>query len=156
MIRLRFQFLIVAFLLALTALAQQQPLNEADRSRVFSEMKTYKHRFLAKELKLDQEQQDKFFPVYDQMDEQLMQIASETRDLERAVNDNAEATDTEIEAAAAAVFSQKEKEGRIENEYFDKFKEILTPRQLLRLKSAEKKFTQKLVRQHHRRIMQKQ
>ena len=54
------------------------------------------------------------------------------------------------ESAASAVYSQKEREGKVEMEYYDKFKGILTPRQLLGLKSAEKRFTQQLVRYHRR------
>lgn len=143
-----------AFVAAINANAQT-PLNGNERERALTEMKAYKHDFIAKELNLTKEQQGEFFPVYDEMDDKLMQIGYETRELERSINENKEASDTEIEAAAAAIFNQKEREGKIENEYFDKFKEILTPRQLLRLKSAEKKFTQRLVR-HHRRLRQRQ
>ncbi len=140
--------------MATCSAAAQTPLSENERERALTEMRAYKHQFIAKELNLSKEQQSGFFPVYDEMDDKLMQINLETRELERAVNENKEASDTEIEAAATAIFNQKEREGKIENEYFDKFKEVLTPRQLLLLKSAEKKFTQRLVR-HHRRLRQR-
>lgn len=80
--------------------AAQQPLNEAERDRVFSEIRAYKHKLIAKELDLDNEQEKLFFPVYDKMDDQLQQIGAETRDLERNVLENVEASDTEVEAAA--------------------------------------------------------
>ena len=86
--------------------AAQQPLNEAERDRVFSEIRAYKHKLIAKELDLDNEQEKLFFPVYDKMDDQLQQIGAETRDLERNVLENVEASDTEVEAAAAAIYSQ--------------------------------------------------
>ena len=140
--------------IATTDAAAQAPLNENERERALAEMKAYKHDFIAKELNLDKEQQSEFFPIYDEMDSKIMQINYETRELERSINEDKNASDTEIEAAAAAVFNQKEREGKIENEYFEKFKEVLTPRQLLRLKSAEKKFTQRLVR-HHKRLRQR-
>ncbi len=146
-------FLLIAAMATCSAEAQT-PLSENERERALTEMRAYKHQFIAKELNLSKEQQNGFFPVYDEMDDKLMQINLETRELERAVNENKEASDTEIEAAATAIFNQKEREGKIENEYFDKFKEVLTPRQLLLLKSAEKKFTQRLVR-HHRRLRQR-
>ncbi len=146
-------FLLIAAMATCSA-AAQTPLSENERERALTEMRAYKHQFIAKELNLSKEQQSGFFPVYDEMDDKLMQINLETRELERAVNENKEASDTEIEAAATAIFNQKEREGKIENEYFDKFKEVLTPRQLLLLKSAEKKFTQRLVR-HHRRLRQR-
>ncbi len=48
------------------------------------------------------------------------------------------------------VYSQKQREGNLEMEYYEKFKSILTPRQLMGLRGAEKIFTQKLVRHHNR------
>lgn len=90
------------------------------------------------------------------MDDQLQQIGAETRDLERNVLENVEASDTEVEAAAAAIYSQKQREGKVEAEYYEQFKEILSPRQLLKLKSAERKFTQQLVRQHRRSMRRQQ
>lgn len=134
-----------------TAMAQQND----KRERVFAEMRTYKHKLLVEDLKLTTEQQRAFFPIYDQMEDKLQQINSETRELEKRVAANPEASDTEVEAAAAAVFEQKEREGKIEKEYFDQFKSILTPRQLLRIKAVEKAFTEKLLRQHRRLRNQK-
>lgn len=136
--------------LAAVPLRAQQSRPDADRDRIFTELRAYKHKVLVESLDLTKEQQREFFPVYDEMDDKLIQINNETRDLERSVIANPDATDTEIEAAAAAVYSQKEREGEVEMEYYDKLKQILTPRQLLCLRSAEKNFTQKLVRYHRR------
>ena len=135
--------------------AAQQPSDRPDRDKVFSEMRSYKHRFLAKELDLTKEQEQTFFDVYDAMDSELMQINRETRDLERSVAENSQASDTEVAAAAASVYSQKEREAKVEAAYYERIKEVLTPRQLLKLRTAEKKFTQSLVR-HHRRLKNQQ
>lgn len=139
------------FLLASASLwARPQEPQGPDRDKFLAELRPYQHEFLAKELKLSREQARDFFPVYDAMDDELQQVADETRNLEKQAFDNVNATDTELEAASQAVFAQKQKEGKIELEYYDKFKEILTPRQLLRLKSAERQFTQRLLRQHRK------
>lgn len=142
--------------LATTTMAQNRPqqLNSGDRERALTEMRAYKHDALAKELALSKEQQRDFFPIYDEMDSRLQQINNETRELERKVMAADDASDTEIEAAAVEIYAQKQKEGKIEMEYFEKFKDVLTPRQLLKLKTAEKRFTQTLVR-HHRRLRDK-
>lgn len=132
-------------------MSAQQPDAGADRQRLVSEVKAYKHEFLAKELKMSREQQREFFAAYDAMDNELIQIGEETRELERRYSDDAQASEAEVAAAAAAVYGQKLKEGKVEMEYFDKFSKILSPQQLLRLRGAEKKFTQTLVR-HHRRM----
>lgn len=142
---------IMLTILAVGPVCAQQPKEDGGRDRIFTEIRAYKHDVLIKTLDLTKEQQREFFPVYDELDDKLIQINTETRDLERRVAADAGASDTEIEAAAQAVYSQKEREGKVEMEYYDKFKEILTPRQLLNLKNAEKLFTQQLVR-HHRRL----
>ncbi len=140
--------------MAVTAQEPQGSLNRRERNKALEEIRVYRHDVLVKELDLTAEQQRDFFPLYDEMNEQLQKLNTETRDLERSMLDNKSATDTELEAAAGAIFAQKTKEGKIETEYFSKFKDILTPRQLIKLKSAEKKFTQTLVR-HHRRLREK-
>ncbi len=134
---------------AATLFAQDRP-SSGDRDKWLSEVRNYKQEYLSRELQLTKEQQSKFFPIYNEMDEELNKVASETRDLEAKVNDDKNATDTEVSAAARALFEQKSRESEIELRYFDRYKEILTPRQLIRLKAAERKFTQQLVRHHGR------
>lgn len=132
-----------------------QTLSENDRTRWLSEIREYKHEFLAKDLELTREQQREFFPLYDSMEDEVERINSETRALETKVNEDANASDIEIENASRTIFEQKRAEGQVEMTYFDKFKEILSPRQLLRLKNAERRFTQQLVK-HHGRVRGKQ
>ena len=133
----------------------QSALSENDRSRWLSEIREYKHEFLAKDLELTREQQRDFFPLYDSMEDEVERINTETRALETKVTESKEASDLEIENASRTIFEQKRAEGQVEMTYFDKFKEILSPRQLLRLKNAERRFTQQLVK-HHRRVNGKQ
>lgn len=132
-----------------------QALSENDRTRWLSEIREYKHEFLTKDLELTREQQREFFPLYDSMEDEVERINSETRALETKVNEDKNASDIEIENASRTIFEQKRAEGQVEMTYFDKFKEILSPRQLLRLKNAERRFTQQLVK-HHGRVRGKQ
>lgn len=144
-----FIFFLAFMALAATLFAQDRPSTD-ERQKWLSEVRNYKQEYLARELQLSKEQQAKFFPVYNEMDEELDKVAADTRDLEAKVNDNKDASDVEVSAAARALFEQKARESEIELRYFDSFKEILTPRQLIRLKAAERKFTQQLVRHHGR------
>lgn len=145
-------FAIAAFVIiaCAAALAQRQPMTEEERDLWLAELRQYKHEFLAKELALSSDQQEAFFPLYDEMDDQLTQIAMEVRDLEMSINNSATASAEEVQAAAFALFDQKRRESVVELLYFEKFKDTLTPKQLFRLKNAERKFTQQLVK-HHRR-----
>ena len=138
--------------LTLTAQHKQTPSSD-DRDRYVTEIRAYKHNFLTKALDLNKETQRNFFALYDQMEDELMQMQMETRALEQKIEDDSDASNTELEAAAAAIYGQKEREGKLEMEYFQKFKEILTPRQLIKLRSSEKKFNQSLLK-HQRKKRQ--
>ncbi len=129
----------------------QGGIPDNDRQRWLEELRGYKHDFITAELELSQEQQNEFFPIYDEMEDEIERLNIMTRELEDAVNSNDEASDIEIENAARTIFELKRAEGQIEMTYFEKFKEILSPRQLLQLKNVERKFTNRLVK-HHRRM----
>ena len=137
------------FMAMVPAKALAQQLNEDDRNRYVNQIRAYKHDFLAKELGLSKAQQDAFFELYDAMEDRTIDLGGEVRDLEKKAS-AAGASDEEMAAAAIALYSQKMREGAIEIEYYEKFKETLTPAQLVALKSAERKFTQELMRQHRR------
>lgn len=133
-----------------SAQAPQPPTGE-DRQRMLSEVRNYKHDLMTKELELTKEQQHEFFALYDEMEDRINKLNSETRELEQRVSSENGLSEVEMEAAAKAIFGQKSEEGKIELEYFELFKTILNPKQLLRIKNTERKFTQQLV-QHHRRL----
>ncbi|MCM1450992.1 MAG: hypothetical protein NC102_01890 [Clostridium sp.] len=148
-------FAIIALIVCACASAMAQPprqnsMTEEERDLWLAELRQYKHEFIAKELSLSTDQQEAFFPLYDEMDDQLTDIAQEVRDLEMSINSSPTASAEEVQAAAFALFDQKRRESVVELLYFEKFKDTLTPKQLFRLKNAERKFTQQLVK-HHRR-----
>ncbi len=122
-----------------------------DRKEWFKEMRAYKHNFLAKELSLTKEQQDKFFPLYDEMEQKLHKIQHESMELENKINRSQSAvSDLEYEKAAEAMVEVKGKEAAIEEQYFAKFKGVLSAKQLFQLKQAERNFTRELMKQHSR------
>lgn len=136
-------------ILAISVPASAQQLNVQDRNRYVTQIRAYKHDFLEKELNLSKEQKTEFFDLYDKMEDRILDLGADVRETEtKALADNA--TPDELDAAAAALFSQKLKEGEIEKEYYDKFKSVLSARQLVQLKVAERKFNQELMRQHRR------
>ncbi|MDE6206619.1 MAG: hypothetical protein K2M55_02305 [Muribaculaceae bacterium] len=141
---------LVSILLTCTPLSAQKNERSSERQRVMAELKPYKKKFLVKELELTKEQTAEFMPLYDEMTDKVQSVADETRKLERSVLKKDNASDIELEAAARAQFEQKEKEAKIELAYYEKFRDILSPKQLLRLKAAERKFNQHLVREHQK------
>lgn len=149
----KFTTLVISLVMAAgttSTVTAQKRLNGDERQRALTEMRNFKHNMLIRELDLRKDQQNKFFDIYDQMDDELLAIGDETRELERKVAGNADASDTEIAAASRAMFEQKKREGEVELSYYDRFAEVLTPRQLLRLKTAERRIALRLASYHGR------
>lgn len=142
--------LLLALVIAVTAIAASAQFSPAERQRWLGEMRNLKHDFIAKELSLTKDQEREFFPLYDKMEDEIAALNTQTREDEARVAADRDATDLEMENTARTVFEQKRAEGQIEMTYFEKYKTILTPKQLLQLKNAERKFTQQLVNRHRR------
>lgn len=145
---MKFRHIIPLLLIALITLsASAHPQREASFSEWAKEMREYKHKFLAKELDLSREQQRKFFVLYDQMEDELDQLNDECRSLEEGIKSKGdEVTDDDYERASEKLFNIRTREGAVDLKYYDKFKEILTKRQLFQLKGAERKFTREMVK----------
>ncbi len=133
-----------------TTMSAQEPNGKRpDRKEWFKQMRCYKHDFMSKELSLTKDQQDKFFPLYDEMEKKLHKIQHESMEMERKISaSSSEVSDLEYEKAAEAMIEVKGKEASVEEQYFAKFKTVLSPKQLFKLKQAERKFTRELMRQH--------
>lgn len=121
---------------------------ETARERYARELRTYKHQFLAEKLRLSSEQLQEFFTLYDAMEDEKEALSAQLRNLEQQINENTNATDIELETAAATLFAQKEREGAIEQRYFEQFRTVLPPRQLFLLKGAERQFNRAVMERH--------
>lgn len=143
--------LLLALFVATVANAQSPAPADKDVSQWIKDVREYKHSFLAKELGLSREQQNKFFKVYDAMDDEIAQLNSDTRRMEKRISDmkGEDVSDLEYDAATDALFNLKAKEAEIELEYLPQLREVLTRQQLFNLKNAERKLTMTLMRRHH-------
>ncbi len=140
--RLTIFFMFMTFITAISHAAD-------NRDKWFNELRQYKHEFLTKELNLTKEQQSKFFPLYSEMSKKIMKLNDDTRALENKIDKNkGTVSDAEYEKGAQAMLELKAKEAKIETEYYQKFKKILTPKQMYLLPKAEKKFTRQLMKHH--------
>lgn len=129
---------------------------QCKRDTWFKEMQQLKHDYLVKELNLSREQQTKFFPLYDQMENEKKKLFDQTRAMEKSVAEKGDkATDLELEKASDAIVEMKSRESAIEKKYYCRFKQILTPRQIFKLHDAERKFQRQMVKEHHKKKNQK-
>lgn len=143
--------LIILTALSMVMNASAQTLTDGERQQGLEQLRAFKHKMFEKELSLTKEQKDKFFNVYDAMDDELMEIGNETRDAEKDINADASASDQELREKSRVLFEQKKREGEVELKYYDRLAEVLTPRQLAKVKGVERKITMSLARYHAQR-----
>lgn len=129
--------------IALPALAQ-------DRGQWMNEIRQYRRTYMAKELGLSREQQNKFFPLYEEMEAQTSQIDEDVRVMESRLNEAQDVTDLEYEKCAEAMYDAKVRQADIEKNSMEKFKDVLTRKQLFDLKRVERQFQRELLKQHQR------
>ncbi len=145
-----FLFFIVLLAGCASIASAQKQMTEDDR-RVWAEkMRDLKHKHLVKELNLSRDQQNEFFPIYDAMEDELIALNQQARDMEMKLENSPLTSDLEYTSAARTMFEQKDKEYKIEMAYFAKFEKVLSPKQLFKLKAAERAFMGKVVRKHGR------
>lgn len=147
-----FIIVVILSLAALSVSAQQRGRQKPDREKWFQELREWKHQFLIKEVDLTEEQQPKFFAVYDAMQNEILAIHDGTRNMEKKLSLNKQASDLEYEKMAEVLIEVKIKEGEIQKRYLDKMKTVISSRQLYKLQVAEKKFIRMLNRQHNKHL----
>lgn len=142
--------IIITLLLLPVAMSAQKP-TERERQTWMKEMQQYKNDYIARKLDLTDEQKAKFMPLYNRMEAEVRKICEQTMRMERDVRKKGDAaTDLECEKAAEAQFELKGKEAQIELKYFKEFKTVLSSRQLLKLKKAEREFSRELMKHHEK------
>lgn len=122
-----------------------------DHSRMRREVHEFKLKFLAQEMGLKEDQQKKFFELYNQMTEEKVKVFRETKALEKKLSDSANASDAEYEEVSAAITAAKEKDAEIDRRYDEKFSKFLSPKQIFKMKAAEEKFRKKMHEMRHKK-----
>jgi len=144
----------ILILLIISSLCLNLNAQNPDRNHEqwLSEMRELKHDFLARQLKLSAEQREKFFDIYDRMDEEMNRVQAEAKAAESRIYDaDASAiTEADYDEAINAQLALKEKESEIEKQAYEELKTVLTKKQLFELKKAERDFTMQIMRQHRR------
>lgn len=143
----KFTLLILLVIAAvIPAMAQQKG---KDREAMRREIHEFKLKFLAQEMELKEDQQKKFFDLYNQMTDEKVKVFKETKALEKKLADSADASEAEYDAVSKAITAAKEKDAEIDKRYDEKFKQFLTSKQIFKMKGAEEKFRQKMHEMRH-------
>ncbi|MDE6007278.1 MAG: Spy/CpxP family protein refolding chaperone [Muribaculaceae bacterium] len=127
--------------LSLPALAQKAG-KSMSRETMRKEITDFKIKYLAQEMKLNEEQQKKFSVLYRELSEERHELFHKVHSLKKNLKEGA--SDEAYEAYTKASVEAKEKEAEIAKKYDSKFSEFLTPKQQYEMKMAEERFNQKM------------
>lgn len=133
-----------------TAVSAQNS-GKKDREKMMKELQEFKLKFLAQEMDLKEDQQAKFFELYNEMCEKRRECMSEAVKLERKVKKNKDASESDYQAAAEAMNKAKAEDLAIEKQYDEKFAKFLSPKQIYKLKAAEGEFRKKMTEMRHKK-----
>lgn len=108
----------------------------------------YRIAFLTRRLNLTPQEAEKFWPVYNEYQNNKVKIQSERQNIVMNFNQNAlNMTDKEMSAAGDRLVELEVKEAALLQDFHNKIKLILPPVKVLRLFQAENQFRQQLLDQ---------
>ena len=122
-----------------------------DREKMMKELWEFKLKYLAQEMELQSDQQERFFALYNEMSAKRRECMSAAWKLERKVKRSKDATESDYEAAAEAMSKAKIEDAKIEKEYDEKFSEFLSQKQIYKMKTAENEFRKNMQEMRNKR-----
>lgn len=135
--------LLTLVLLASSAVMFAQHKGGKHKEDMFKEIKEFKLRYLAQELELPEDECQEFFVLYSQEMDERHKVWDPVMSLQRKAREG-KATDEEYEQLSEAMNAAKSADAEIEARYDARYKKILTPKQIYKLKEAEETFREKM------------
>ncbi len=121
---------------------------EAEREARKDQFFQFRRDFMIEQIGLTGQECEKFFALYDKMEEEKWCIDKEARSFTRKISrSESPVTDIEYEKAAEAMLEKNEKIARIEREYYEQFKTILTSEKLFKFKRAQERLPRAMMKQ---------
>lgn len=131
---------------------QQRPnvSNTSNRGQSFSidEYRKRQKEFFTKRANLTEQEAEKFFPVYNELQQKKMQINHQSR--QDAVRQQQPLSEEECLKAIDALADAQIRIAQLEKEYLEKFKKILPASKILAIQRAEDQFNSELVKEMQR------
>lgn len=113
-----------------------------------------KRGYLNQQLDLSPAEAKKFWPLYNQYQQDMKQLARKRRENQLGRSRLNSSNDHQIEQSMDKDFNIQEKALQTREHYRDQFREVMPPRKVMQFYKAEKDFNQQLVEELHRRRTQ--
>lgn len=138
--------LMILFAFMACMFSQAWPTEGCNQHKMTLEEFQAKHRaFLIEKAELTQQEADKFFPLYEELNKQKKEISDESwKMLRKGKKDDL--SEKEYEEIMQSYYDARIKTDCLEKEYYEKFKKILSPNKLYRILKAEMRFQREMVK----------
>ena len=146
------KYILIGLLCLLTwgPLAAQRGAGQAD-------VESIRIGYITRQLSLTPEESQRFWPVYNQYQDELTTLRSERReDLQNAKRNFDIMSDQEVEELVEEMVQRKRAEVDLFAKYHEEFKQVLPIRKVAKLYKAESEFTKKLLDRLQERREQRQ
>ena len=130
----------------------RKTLREAGRKVGYCKVEVFKagkRDFLREQAGLSEQEAARFFPLYEELQTAIFKLHDDAqRTVKRLLRnkDNRKIPDAEYLAAVRKRLDATAEEARLQSEYFEKFKRILSAEKLLRIYDAESRFSFEMMR----------
>jgi hypothetical protein len=134
----RVEFLTILLIISFSQVLGQNP----DREK----LNAYKIAFFTKRMNLTSQEAEKFWPVYNELQDKKFRIQEERHLLNRSFNQNKDVmTDKELTEAGDRYIALEVQEATLGQEYHNRFKEILPPIKIIRMYQSENQYKLQLL-----------
>lgn len=105
-----------------------------------------KHEYLAEKAKLTEEEKDAFFPLYDELNHKKHELNRKVRQQNQAVQKSCN-NEEECLKALDLIAETNIRIAKLEQEYLEKFKQVLSASKLLKVQNADDEFNSSILKE---------
>ncbi|MFZ4455363.1 MAG: hypothetical protein ACOYOT_04000 [Bacteroidales bacterium] len=144
--------LLVCLLISLPTIFSQNEEPQRKKHFDIENFKAQKMAYLIREVGITPEESAQLFPIYNEMQQKRFKLKMEARHKAKAIFNNQNATNDECLKVIDDVLDNEIEVATLEKTYYQKFKKILSPQKLLKLKRADLMFAQEVLKKADRRF----
>ena len=123
------------FMTAALMAAETCPMQQDNQKSRMAEFFEQKREYLIREVGMTEDEKNKFFPLYDELQKAKFKLYRDVRTKVKSVQEaGSSVSDKEYQDGARAMNELKLKEARLDDEYYHKFEKILSPQKLYKLR----------------------
>lgn len=130
--------LLCVYIIPLSAQNKSEADRKKQREEHWKEYMQDKMTYLIKATGMTKQESERFFPIYEEMMKKKFEVQRNMRKKLRTIESSKQTISEETYYEAAKTINEsKYEEGKIDKEYFDKYKKILSPERLYKFEKAE-------------------